>query len=240
MKKLILFIVPMFLILTGCASIRGKGGTTHTTLPGVTASVSQPENPKDATKQDVTGETEETYVVPAGSVIEQPQTVSTDSAGQTNVVAPVVKITLSEPMPVTRKAKHTAATTIGAAQVDVAGKILAVAKSVRWIQVVGLLFIVFGIASLAWPPLRLIINSVTTSAWCIGAGAFLLFVTPYIALHPAICFGISAGVVGLWYFAHRHGSVTAELATVKTWYRTLTSPTLNVPPPSPPTQPPTA
>lgn len=225
MKSLISLAI-LLLLLTGCGSIRGKGGTTKTTLPGVTATVSQPENPKDATQQNVSGESEETYVVPAGSVIEQTQPAPPSAKGETNSPEPVVKMTLSEPMPVTKKTKHVAATIIGASQKDEIGAKIAAIRSFRWLQTLGVGVFLLGVASAVYPPLKIIAaGSMTTSGAIALAGLLLIFLPPFFVEHEVLIFSCCIGGAVAWFLAHRHGSLKGELDTIKKYFTAPTPPT---------------
>ena len=63
----------------------------------------------------------------------------------------------------------------------------------------------FGLASIFYPPLKLVIGSVTTSA-AILVGGLALMVLPTLVVGNElwILAGVAAAV-GLWFLAHRHG-----------------------------------
>ena len=92
------------------------------------------------------------------------------------------------------------------------GAKLASLKGVVW---VGIALFIFGAASLAWPPLKVIVGSTTTSLVACAAGVALIMLPTLIVGHELLilCAGVVA-VIGYW-FAHRHGSVHAELKTLK-------------------------
>ena len=80
----------------------------------------------------------------------------------------------------------------------------------HWIAVA-----LFGVASMTYPPLRLIIGSVTTSAWCIGAGAAMVFLPLVIVGHEILIVGVSCGVAAIWFLAHRQGQLNGQLSILK-------------------------
>jgi len=130
--------------------------------------------------------------VPAGSRLE---------SALTNGAAMVV----SAPMLVVEREETRAKTELGAAQKDTArelGTKLASLKGVVW---VGVALFAFGLASIFYPPLKLVIGSVTTSA-AITVGGLALMVLPTLVVgnELLILAGVAAAV-GLWFLAHRHG-----------------------------------
>jgi hypothetical protein len=65
----------------------------------------------------------------------------------------------------------------------------------------------FGLATLFYPPLKLLIGSVTTSAAiCAGGLALIILPTLVVGNELLILAGV-ASAVGLWFFAHRHGQL---------------------------------
>ncbi len=107
-------------------------------------------------------------------------------------------------------------TKIGAAQKDTAremGAKLGALKGVVW---VGVLVFLFGAASFAYPPLKVIVGgSVTTSAVISGAGLALIVLPSLLVGHELLILCVALGGAALWFFAHRHGGVHAELKTIK-------------------------
>ena len=70
---------------------------------------------------------------------------------------------------------------------------------------VGVALFAFGLASLYYPPLKLVIGSVTTSA-AICAGGLALMVLPTLVVGNELLILADVGVaVGGWFLAHRHG-----------------------------------
>jgi uncharacterized membrane protein YccC len=65
----------------------------------------------------------------------------------------------------------------------------------------------FGLASMFYPPLKVIIGSVTTSAAiCAGGLALMVLPTVVVGNELLILAGVAAAV-GLWFLAHRHGQL---------------------------------
>ncbi|HXE43234.1 MAG TPA: hypothetical protein VN516_09440 [Candidatus Baltobacteraceae bacterium] len=180
------FVVIALVTLCGCAGYRTRPGRTQTLLDGVSASAVQSQDPQAPTTQTVDLLTETSLL----------------AIGQTNV-------------PVITRSHKVVTTTIGAAQKNMAQEIGAKLASVRWLQWFGVVLILFGGASLFYPPLKLIVNSVTSSVFCIAAGAALIFAPLVIVGHEVLIVCVATGAAALWFFAHRHGSISAELKTLK-------------------------
>jgi hypothetical protein len=64
---------------------------------------------------------------------------------------------------------------------------------------------VFGLASIFYPPLKLLIGSVTTSAAICAGGAALMVLPTLVAGNELLILGGVAVAVGGWFLAHRHG-----------------------------------
>jgi len=108
-------------------------------------------------------------------------------------------------------------TVIGAAQKDTAREIGAKLASMRWMQVLGVLVFLFGAASFVYPPLKLVIGSVTTSAVACISGLALMFLPVIVVGNEALLLALSIGAVaiaGVWFFVHRHATVHAKLKTL--------------------------
>src|SRR5580693_711480 len=81
---------------------------------------------------------------------------------------------------------------------------LASLKGIVW---VGVALFLFGLATLFYPPLKLLIGSVTTSAAiCAGGLALIIWPTRTVGNELRILAGVVA-TVGLWFLAHRHGQL---------------------------------
>jgi hypothetical protein len=79
---------------------------------------------------------------------------------------------------------------------------LASLKGIVW---VGVAVFLFGLATMFYPPLKLIIGSLTTSA-AITVGGLALIVLPTVIVgNELLIMGGVAASVGLWFLAHRYG-----------------------------------
>jgi hypothetical protein len=108
-------------------------------------------------------------------------------------------------MPVTEREETRAQTVLGAAQKDSARELGAKLASLKGIVWVGVAMFLFGLASIFYPPLKLLIGSVTTSA-AVCAGGLALMVLPTLVVGNELLILTGVGVaVGLWFLAHRHG-----------------------------------
>lgn len=98
-------------------------------------------------------------------------------------------------------------TKIGAAQKDVAREMAAKLSSLKWVTWVGVLVFLFGAASLFYPPLKLIVGSVTTSVAACVAGLALIVLPIVIVGNELLIFGVAIGGVVIYWFSHRHGKL---------------------------------
>jgi hypothetical protein len=154
--------------------------------------IAQGENPAAVSRQDQELVRVKTYTIPAGSQMVEAGTV-------TNVVV------VAAPMPVVEREETRAKTELGAAQKDMARELAAKLASFKGVVWVGAALFLFGLGTLFYPPLKVVIGSVTTSA-AICAGGVALMVLPSLVVGNE--FWILAGVaaaVGLWFVGHRHG-----------------------------------
>lgn len=129
----------------------------------------------------------------------------------TNVQA----VVLSAPMAVVEREETRAKTELGAAQKDSArelGAKLASLKSIVW---VGVALFVFGLGTLFYPPLKLLIGSVTTGAAITAGGLFLVVLPTLLVGHELFILVGVAATIGVWFIAHRHGRLrgVVEAAT---------------------------
>src|SRR5438552_14324685 len=113
--------------------------------------------------------------------------------------------TLSAPLPIVERQETHARTELGAAQKDTARELGAKLSSLKSIVWVGIALFVFGLATFAWPPLRAIIGSVTTSAAITLGGLALMVLPTLIVGHELLILGAVVLVVAAWFLAHRHG-----------------------------------
>ena len=205
MKKTIAIISA--LALAGCTMAPLKGGRATTlskSTRGIEQTVTQGDNPAQPSRQDQETVRTKTYTVPAGSRIEDARVTANDAGAMvTNLQAVVV----SAPMPVVEHEETRAKTELGAAQKDTARELSAKLASLKGIVWVGLALFLFGLATLFYPPLKLLIGSVTTSAAiCAGGIALMILPTLIVGNELLILAGVAAAV-GLWFLAHRHGQL---------------------------------
>jgi hypothetical protein len=183
-------------LLCGCAGTAPLKGGKATTLSkpaqGIEQTVVQSDNPAQVSRQDQESVRTRSYTVPTGSRLE---------SGATNAAAVVV----SAPMPVVEFEETRAKTELGAAQKDTARELGAKLASLKGIVWVGVAMFAFGLASMFYPPLKLLIGSVTTSA-AITVGGLALMVLPTLVVGNELLILGGVGVaVGGWFLAHRHG-----------------------------------
>ena len=208
--KTLLLIIPV-LALAGCTIAPLKGGRATTLskpAQGIEQSVSQGENPAQASRQDQETVRTKTYTVPAGSrLVEIRVTADAGGAPITNAQTMIV----SAPMPVTEHEETRAKTELGAAQKDTARELSAKLASLKGIVWVGVVVFLFGLASMFYPPLKAIIGSITTSA-AITVGGLALIVLPTVIVgNELLIMGGVAAAVGLWFLAHRHGQLRGQV-----------------------------
>ena len=205
----------VLLMVSGCTIAPLKGGhasTVSKSAQGIEQSVVQGDNPAAASRQDQETVRTKTYTVPAGSRLVETRIV-TDGAG-----APVTNsqvLLVSAPMAVTEHEETRAKTELGAAQKDTARELSAKLASLKGIVWVGVAMFLFGLASMFYPPLKLIIGSVTTSV-AITAGGLTLMILPTLVVghEMLILFGVAVGVGG-WFLAHRYGTLRGMVNAAK-------------------------
>jgi hypothetical protein len=215
------------LLATGCAGPRplkgGKAVTTHKPAGVIEQTLVQSENPSQASKQTQESVRVRTYTVPAGSRVEQSQppdasvsqsTARGSTAREPSTINshPSTALVLNAPMPVVEREETHARTELGAAQKDTARELGAKLSSLKGIVWVGVGLFVFGLASLVYPPLKLVIGSVTTSAaLMLGGLALMVLPSPIVGNELLILSGVALAVGG-WFLAHRHGQFRGLVA----------------------------
>ena len=98
---------------------------------------------------------------------------------------------------------------------------LASLKGIAW---VGVAFFLFGLAKLLYPPLKLLVGSVTTSSAMIGGGLALMILPSMIVGNELLILGTVLGVVAVWFFAYRHGNLRGLVAATQAEAVSVTSP----------------
>jgi uncharacterized membrane protein YccC len=115
-------------------------------------------------------------------------------------------------MPVVEREETHARTELGAAQKDMAREVGVKLASLKGIVWVGVGLFVFGLASLVYPPLKVVIASVTTSAALMLGGLALMVLPSLIVGNELLILGVVAVTVGGWFLAHRHGQLRGIVA----------------------------
>jgi hypothetical protein len=227
------------LLVTGCVGRPLKGGKAAITRKPdgiVEQTVVQGENASQPSKQDQETIKVRTYTLPAATRIEQsappvaavvpvrsqtstlnaqPSTArepSTLNSQPSTIFEPSTSYVLSAPMPVVEREETRARTELGAAQKDTARELGAKLSSLKGIVWVGVGLFVFGLASLVYPPLKLIVASVTTSAALMLGGAALMVLPTMVVGNELLILGGVALAVGAWFLAHRHGQLSGLVA----------------------------
>ena len=214
MKKMLL-IIPV-LALAGCTMAPLKGGRATTSskpTQGIEQSVVQSDNPAQVSRQDQETVRTKSYTLPAGSrLVESHVTADEAGAPATNATA----VVLSAPMPVVEHEETRAKTELGAAQKDTARELSAKLASLKGIVWVGVAMFLFGLASIFYPPLKVIIGSVTTSLAILAGGIALMILPSLIVGNELLILGGVGAGVGVWFVAHRHGQLRGLVDAGKT------------------------
>lgn len=122
------------------------------------------------------------------------------------------RITKPDGQVITEKSK----VTVGAAQKDIAREAAAKLSSLKGVVWVGILVFLFGAASAVYPPLKVLVGgSVTTSAVIAGSGVALIVLPSLLVGHELLILAVAGGAAALYFFAHRHGSVSSELKVLR-------------------------
>ena len=209
-------------LLAGCTAAPLKGGhasTVNKPSGVIEQTVVQSENPAQVSRQDQETVKTKSYTVPAGSqMVETHVVADAGGAAATNAQSLII----SAPMPVVEHEETRAKTELGAAQKDTARELTAKLASLKGIVWVGAVMFLFGLASIFYPPLKLIIGSVTTSVAITAGGVALMVLPSLIVGNELLILGGVAAAVGVWFFAHRHGQLRGLVDAAKTDLKSLT------------------
>jgi hypothetical protein len=195
---------------------------------GLAQTLAQGENPSQPSKQSQESIKTRTYTLPAGTRVwsstlsptlsipshaaRSPAPDTQYAIRNTSATAPAPPVfMLDAPLPVTEREEVRAQSELGAAQKDTARDLAAKLSSLKGIVWVGVALFVFGLATLVWPPLKLLIGSVTTSAAIMAGGLALMILPTLIVGNELLILGAVAVVVGCWFLAHRHGHLHGQL-----------------------------
>ena len=201
-------------LFSGCTIAPLKGGKASTSQSAghIEQAVSQGDNPAQASRQDQETVRTKSYTVPVGSrMVETHVTADTGGALVTNASS----LLLSAPMFVTEREETRASSELGAAQKDTARELSAKLASLKGIVWVGVVVFLFGLASMFYPPLQLIIGSVTTSLMITAGGVALMILPSLVVGNELLILAGVAAAVGLYFFAHRHGQLRGLVDAAK-------------------------
>ena len=232
----------VLLATAGCAGPRplkgGKATTTHNQAGLIQQTMAQGENASQPSKQDQESIKVRTYTLPVATRIEQcgapvaavapvrsaDKNVRAPSHAQpcseplnsqpSTICEPSTTYVLSAPMPVIEREETRARTELGAAQKDTARDLAAKLSSLKGIVWVGVGVFVFGLASLVYPPLKVIVASVTTSVALMLGGVALIVLPTMVVGNELLILGVVGLVEGAWVLAHRHGQLSGLVAAV--------------------------
>lgn len=183
-------------LLCGCvgtAPLKGGKATIISKPSGIVKqTVVQSDNPAQVSRQDQETVRTRSYTVPTGSRLES---VATNGAA----------VVVSAPMPVVEREETRAKTELGSAQNDTARELGAKLTSLKGIVWAGFAMFAFGLASIFYPPLKVLIGSVTTSAAITVGGLALMVLQTLIVGNEILILGGVGVAVGGWFLAHRHG-----------------------------------
>jgi hypothetical protein len=90
---------------------------------------------------------------------------------------------------------------------------------------VGVGLFVFGLASLVYPPLKVVVASVTTSAALMLGGLALMVLPSLIVGNELLILGVVGLSVGGWFLAHRHGHLRGQVVATTGAQSTAPPPT---------------
>lgn len=154
-------------------------------------------------------------ISPEKVLLQQSQNPKAESTQKYEKITETVFALPDDPRVVSKKITEKVDTTIGAAQKDAAREIGAKLSSLKGVVWIGVLVFLFGAASAFYPPLKALVGSVTTSAVVCAAGIALIVLPSLVVGNEILILSVSAGSIGLYWFAHRHASVHSELKTLK-------------------------
>lgn len=98
-------------------------------------------------------------------------------------------------------------TVVGSAQKDSAREIGARLASLKGVVWLGALVFLFGVASAFWPPLKVVIGSLTTSLMIAAAGLVLIVLPNFVVGNEILITSLALGGAALYWFSHRHGQL---------------------------------
>jgi hypothetical protein len=220
MKNLLKLFPVLFLalLLMGCSGVRVKGGKSqyHSSL-GASVTLQQSDDPKAPSTVENKAEKTFEFIAPAGSQLLVPNTSVPEVyrngklvSGPTNLI-----MIMASNTPVKMTVREDFKTINGAAQKNVIGESIAKLNSLKWLSWVGVAMFLFGIATLFYPPLKLIVASTTTSI-AIAGGGILLTILPVIVVgNEMLIFSCIFGGVAAYFFIYRYSAKATEAQIYK-------------------------
>lgn len=215
--KFLLLVFSVSLILSGCGifggGVRIKGGTTtHSSATGSKTELKQSDDPKNASSTDNSSKITEEIILPSQTQIDWGDSVKSKNLKDTNFIG---KLTLPAGTIIKRTIEDQNKINIGSAQKNIIGETIAKLNSLKWIQFIGIVLILAGIASATYPPLKLIVGSLTTSVWIGVAGLVLIFAPVLVVGNEGLILAIAFGLPILWFIAHRYSKASTEARIYK-------------------------
>jgi hypothetical protein len=215
-KYLTLLAVAIF--AAGCHDlpVRAHGGkVTHVAADGARAELSQPENPKDSSKQDFDIDDDSSVIVPAGATIKSAEVVTVAGQLQTNVQV----FTVPTNTVISHHHSEHSKAVVGASQIDQIGDTIAKLKSTKWWSVFGFFVFIGGVFLALYPATQAFLGGPMPGAGVAIAGLIIAVLPILLVGHETLIIGGAAvaglAALGIWY-AHNHGGVMAELNVLKT------------------------
>jgi len=122
-----------------------------------------------------------------------------------------VKLAIENPAQVTKQDRETVRvrsyTVPAGSRMEEAREMGAKLASLKGVVWVGVGLFLFGLATLFYPPLKLVVGSVTTSVAIVGGGVALMVLPSLVVGNELLILGGVAVAVGGWFLAHRHGQL---------------------------------
>lgn len=198
MNPIILLIVAALCAMSGCSTGNplkpGEAKMLSNATNGFASFVKQSENPSQSASQTYEETSTTERPLPARTEIVE-TTKRRDKSGA--IVEQTKLMVLPEPTIEKTVTTRKAGTVVGASQRDTAREIGAVMRGMSGLIYLGAALLLLGVVSLFYPPLKLLVNSRTTSLAVAGVGIALILLPSLVADPRArIMFGI-AGISGV-------------------------------------------
>jgi hypothetical protein len=207
--------LSLVILFNGCSMVgaRIKGGKVdHLSPLGGRTTQTQSDDPKSAST--INNESEKTieFVLPAGSrlFLDSDNVVSKDLPATNNMI-----VVVSSNTPIKMTIKDSIKSSTGAAQKNIIGDTIAKLSSMKWVQFIGISLFIFGIASMFWPVLRVLVGSFTTSLAFTGGGLLLIILPVVVVGNEILILCVIGGAVGIYFFAHRYGGMSKEVKILR-------------------------